>query len=146
MAFSSLNCDRNTPSIPPGLNYFTFGDKNRMARLKEYDLIAERVDPVDTNKVLVSRKLSSYFFVQLHSSKTYTLLFEPNDEVFQPGLNKICLVRFRYAGLPGVVDWLEFKSTAEEWINPINVKFNGKPIQRIDSNEPVGRSFLYVLE
>lgn len=141
-----LSCDRNGPGIPPGLNYFTLGDKTRMARFRERDFIAERVDPNDTGRVLVSRKLSSYYFIQLHTSKVYGQLFELNDNVFQPGLNNICRVRFRYEGLPGVVDWLEFKNTAEEWVSPTDVKFNGKPIQRIDSNEPVAKSYLYVLE
>lgn len=146
MAISSLSCNRNSPAIPPGLSYFTLGDKNRMARFEERDFIVERVDPNDTTKVLISRKLSSYYFVQLYTSKTYKKLFELNDSVFQPGLNNVCKVRFRYEGLPGVVDWLEFKNLADEWISPTNVKFNGKLIQPATSNEPVKGSLLYVLE
>ena len=141
-----LGCSRPVP-IPGLLSYFTFADKNRMARLKEYDLIGERVDPNDSTKVLYSQKLTNRFFVELHSSRTYTLLFQPSSDVLFPvGINKVSRVRFRYDGLPGVVDWLEFTNNAEEWINPTNVKFNGKPIPRRDSNEPVERSFLYVLE
>lgn len=147
----SILCLECTPrnSLPiPGLgSYFTFADKNKTALLKRYDLIAERVDPADTTKILYSQKLSNRFFVELHSSRIYTLIFAlDSDAMFQPGLNKLNRVRFRYDGLPGVVDWLEYTNTAEEWINPANVKFNGKPVQRIDSNEPVERSFLYVLE
>jgi hypothetical protein len=146
LMFSSIGCTKNGPGIPGLLSYFTFGDNSRMARIEARDFIAERIDPNDSTKVLISRKLSAYNFVQFYQSRSYTLLFEPNDAIFNAGLNKVCKVRFRYEGLPGVVDWLEYKNTAEEWVNPTDVKFNGKPIPRRDSNEPVERSYLYVLQ
>jgi hypothetical protein len=142
----NIGCTKNGPGIPGLVSYFTFADKNRIARVEARDFIVERIDPNDSTKVLLSRRLSSYNFVQFYQSRAYTLLFEPNDDIFNAGLNKVCKVRFRYDGLPGVVDWLEYKNTAEEWVNPTDVKFNGQPVPRRDSNEPVERSYLYVLQ
>ncbi len=148
MSWLLLNCQgilTNT-GIPPLGTYFTFADKAKVKAVDEGTLLIERVDYYDTTRVIIARRSmrDSPGYLGLFSSNTYGYLFRfsANDSLFIRGWNKI---RLTYPNSKDV-DWLVLLNSAEEYVSPTQVTFNGKPLTKLDVNEPVANSYLYLLK
>lgn len=135
----------NMPRIPPGSSYFAFEDKDKTGALRAGDFVVERIDLADTTKVIATQRLTSSNNIEFFENRTYGYMFQVimgPSKVIVMGQNKLRITRDGKVGS----DWLEFYNGAEEWINPVQIKFNGKAIERTEINQPTPPSYLYLLK
>lgn len=133
-------------SIPPYGSYLAFEDKAKGIMLLDGKIRFDRVDLNDSSKVLYSRvgrtMINTYF-----SSEKYVCIFllgtgSRLDTVVSKGVNRF---KISYSDRRDV-DWLDFYLRSSEGALPEQVTFNGKNIPKIEADEPVSPSFLYVLK
>ena len=133
-----------SPYPPAGLSYFSFADTSTTALLERGRLRAERTDITDTTKVLASEWLTSPNAIGYDRTRNYGYIFQIKqlNGLITIGQNKIRIM----PSDKRTIGWLEFQNSADAWVNPSQVRYNGKPVERLTITEPTNPSYLYILK
>ena len=141
--------DKNPVGQIPGLYYFTFSDATKNEAMKAGNVIVERIDEKDNKIIFKTQKaIAPYPLYLATGGKKYETLFRLweqsfNNSFYVSGNNKLRIV-FQ----SGQIDILELNDAtlSEGEFTPKQVIYNGKQIPVENSDEPVTKSFVYVLK
>lgn len=140
----SCHGSMNSPYPPPGGIYFAFPDKDKTATLQAGSLLIQQTDWNDSTKIINSMKVLPSVG-DMFSNRDYGSMFHlprGGDSLTVIGWNKLRIV---YPG-KSEPDWLIFYTKYKGWPQPEQVKFNGKPISRLEVDQPTPPSYLYLLK